>query len=103
MLAARKLGPEAEASFLDGTFLADRRTTLRCAAGCAISSSMTCWSLAQSAKHRHLDHNGLGLQAASGEEPRHHAGAAAEGAGSTLQRVAALRENDDRIIIVNIC
>lgn len=31
MLAARKLGPEAEASFLDGTFLADRRTTLRCA------------------------------------------------------------------------
>lgn len=30
VLAARKLGPEAEASFLDGTFLADRQTTVRC-------------------------------------------------------------------------
>lgn len=29
VLAARKLGPEAEASFLDGTFLADRRTTVK--------------------------------------------------------------------------
>lgn len=33
MLAARKLGPAAEASFLDGTFLADRRTTVRWASG----------------------------------------------------------------------
>ncbi len=29
MLAASKLGPEAEASFLDSTFLADRTTTVR--------------------------------------------------------------------------
>ena len=29
VLAAERLGPEAHASFLDGSFLADRRTTVR--------------------------------------------------------------------------
>lgn len=29
VLAAQRLGPEAHASFLDGTYLADRRTTVR--------------------------------------------------------------------------
>jgi hypothetical protein len=29
VLAAQRLGSEAHASFLDGTFLADRRTTVR--------------------------------------------------------------------------
>lgn len=28
-LAAQKLGPEAHESFLDGTFLSDRQTTIR--------------------------------------------------------------------------